>query len=436
MLVIGAGFAGLTFAQKFPDGLARVTVVDRTNHHLFQPLLYQVATAGLAVPDIAQPVRSILSRKRDVTVLMDEATGFDLESRHVKFRGGQLAYDYLVLAMGGATSYFGHPEWARIAPGLKSIDDAVRIRREVLRAFELAEMTDDPEERQRLTTVVVIGGGATGVELAGACAELARKVLARDFRRLNLGRARVILIEGSPRLLEAYSPGLSGKAQRELESLGVVVRLGTRVQDIRPGEVVLAGETIAAANILWAAGVSASPLTRQLGAPVDRGGRLEVLPDLTLPGHPEVFALGDIVSITDPDGQVVPGISPAAMQMGRYAAGIIAREIRAKANGPAPERKPFDYFDKGMMATVGRSRAIARIGRLEFTGMPAWLLWLFVHLIFLVGFRNKLSVFLQWTYSYLTYKRGARVIYGFPAAGPPNTETPIPANEPAGTGRA
>lgn len=420
VVVLGAGFAGLTFAKRFPEGIARLTVVDRTNHHLFQPLLYQVAAAGLAVPDIAQPVRSILASKRDVTVLMDEVTGFDLAARTVKLARGNLSYDHLVVALGGRTSYFGHPEWEAHAPGLKTIDDALRIRRGVLGAFEQAEMTEDPAERQSLMTVVVIGGGPTGVELAGTFAELQRRVLAKDFRRLDLRTARVILIEGGPRLLSAYPPALSDKARAQLESLGVAVWLGAPVKEIRAGEVVLANGTIRAGNIIWAAGISASVLTAQLGAETDRAGRVKVLPDLSLPGHPEVRVLGDLVALTDPKGQVVPGVAPAAMQMGAYAAADIAEELRAAERSGAAggrsadpaRRAPFVYRDKGNMATIGRSRAIAKVGRLEFSGLPAWVAWLSVHLLFLVGFRNKLSVLLSWSYSYLTFKRGARVIYG------------------------
>jgi len=414
VVVLGAGFAGLTFASKFPDGIAKVTVIDRTNHHLFQPLLYQVATAGLAVPDIAQPVRAILSKKRDVNVLMDEVTGFDLAARSVKLHHGELTYDHLVIALGGRTSYFGHPEWEQFAPGLKSIDDAIRIRRNVLYAFEQAEMTEDPAERQRLMTIVVIGGGPTGVELAGTFAELQRNVLRKDFRRLNLRMARVILIEGSPRILNAYPPALADKAQAQLESLGVTVWPGLHVKDIRDGEVVLPNETLRAANIIWAAGVAASPLGAQLGAETDRAGRVKVLPDLSLPGHPEVRVLGDMITLTDPKGQIVPGVSPAAMQMGKYVAKSIAREIQTGRALEPNQRPPFTYFDKGTMATIGRSRAVAKIGKLEFSGFLAWQAWLFIHLVFLIGFRNKISVLISWTYSYLTFKRGARVIYGFP----------------------
>lgn len=414
IVVIGAGFGGLNFCKSFPRGIARITVIDRTNHHLFQPLLYQVATAGLAVPDIAQPVRSILAKRQDITVLMEEITGIDLAARRVTCGEAVFDYDYLVVAAGGHTSYFGHPEWERHAPGLKSIEDAVRIRREILGAFERAETIDDPVEQRRLLTTVVIGGGPTGVELAGAFAELQRHVLTGDFRRVNPRIARVILIEGSQHVLAQYSAELSEKARKQLEDLGVSVWVGSRVADIREGEVdIQGGETIRAGNIIWAAGVSASPLGGVLGAKTDRGGRVSVLPDLSIEGHPEVLAIGDMVTVTNPDGTPVPGICPAAIQMGQHAARVLAREIKSRARGAEPAaRAPFRYFDKGSMATIGRRRAIAQIRRLEVSGMLAWMMWLFVHLVFLVGFRNKISVFLSWTYSYLTYKRGARVIYG------------------------
>jgi NADH dehydrogenase len=413
IVVLGAGFAGLAFCQAFPRDQARITLVDRTNHHLFQPLLYQVAGAGLAVPDIAQPIRSILRHRRDITVLMDDVERLDLEQRRVFGHQTTLEYDHLVVAVGGRTSHFNHPEWARHAPGLKTIEDALRIRRRVLGALERAEASDDPAERRRLLTTVVIGGGPTGVELAGACAELDRTVLARDFRRIDPSRGRVILIEAGPRLLPAFSPALSAAALRQLESLGVTVWLDTLVQDIRAKEVVLAGETIAAGTIVWAAGVAASPLTAQLGAPLDRAGRVKVEPDLTLQGRPEVRVLGDLVSLIDARGTPVPGLSPAAMQMGRYAAAEIAASLRTGTQRERlTDRPPFLYRDKGTMATVGRRRAVARVWGLDWTGMPAWLLWLFVHLLFLIGFRNRLSVFISWVYSYFTYERGARVIYG------------------------
>ena len=415
MVVLGAGFGGLKFCQSLPAGMARITVVDRQNHHLFQPLLYQVATAGLSATEIAQPIRAILTKKRDLTVLMAEVTGFDLEHKRVLLENGHLNFDYLVMALGGVTSYFGHPEWAQHAPGLKSLDDALRIRRKILCAFERAETESNPEVVNRLMTTVVVGGGPTGVEMAGAVAELARTVLTRDFDHIDPARARVILIEGGSSVLGSFPSDLSEKARLQLRELGVEVRAHTRVQDIRDGEVVLADEVIPAGNIIWAAGVSASPLTKLLGVEMDRGGRVKVEKDLSIPGHPNVFAIGDMVSLTDVNGVLVPGVSPAAMQMGQHVAEIITNESRARlelGTRPVPPRRAFAYRDKGSMATIGRSKAIASIGTWHFSGFMAWLAWLFVHLIFLVGFRNKLTVIFQWAYSYFTYKRGARIITG------------------------
>lgn len=426
VVVLGAGFGGLSFAKRFPDGLARVTVVDRANHHLFQPLLYQVAAAGLAVPDIAQPIRSILAPKRDVTVLMDEVTSIEPNAQRVGLRSRWLNYDYLVVALGGRTSYFGHPEWERCAPGLKSAGDALRIRRDLLQALERAEQTSDPTERKRLLTTVVIGGGPAGVELAGAFAESQRHVLASDFRRANTTTGRVILVEAGSRLLAGFPAKLAEKAERQLQELGVMVWLGGRVTDIREGEVVIGETTLAAGNIIWAAGVAGSPLVAALGAPTDRGGRAIVQPDLSVPGHPEVFVIGDNAAVVDTHGRSVPGISPAAIQMGSYAARTIAEEV---CHGSPRARPAFRYRDKGTMATIGRSRAVARIGRLEFSGSFAWLLWLGVHLLFLIGFRNKVSVLVQWAHSYITYKPGARVIYAAPsspAVAPLSFERPSP----------
>ena len=413
VVVLGAGFGGLTFCEHFRHPAARVTVVDRTNHHLFQPLLYQVAAAGLAAPDIAQPIRSILSNRPNVRVLMDEVVDVNLGARQVVLERTSLAYDYLVLALGGCTSYFGHPEWEQFAPGLKTINDALLIRSRVLLAFELAEDTADAAERDKLMTIVIIGGGPTGVELAGAFAELARTVLARDFRRIEPARARIILIEAAPSILSHLPPDLIESAVRQLQQLGVQVRTSARVEAIRQGEVELqGGELIRAETILWAAGVSAVPLTRRLGVDLDRAGRVKVLPDLSLPGHPEVFGIGDMALVIGADGKPVPGVSPAAMQMARHVGRIIADELDL-GRGRSP-RPPFSYWDRGTMATIGRSAAVAWIGRFHFSGLMAWLAWLFVHLIFLIGFRNKLSVMLQWVYSYFTYKRSARLITALP----------------------
>lgn len=414
ILVLGAGFGGLKFCQKFPPGRARITLVDRQNHHLFQPLLYQVASAGLSAPEIAQPIRAILSKLEQVTVLMDEVRHLDFATRRVKLATTTLDYDYLVLALGGVTSYFGHPEWEVFAPGLKSLEDALRIRSRILRAFERAEAEPDASERRRLMTMVVAGGGPTGVELAGAIAELARRVLRSDFRRIDPRQARVILVEAGPRLLAHLSLKSSASARRQLERLGVEVRTECPVQDIQHHRVFLADEEIEAANIIWAAGVSAAPLTRQLGVELDRAGRIKVQPDLSVPGHPEVFAIGDLALVLDQAGRPVPGVSPAAMQMAAHTARLIAAEIAQPGAGPRPA---FHYWDKGSMATIGRSAAVAEFRGLKLSGWPAWLAWLGVHLIFLIGFRNKLAVLMQWTYSYFTYRRGARIITS------PNTGT-------------
>jgi NADH:ubiquinone reductase (H+-translocating) len=412
IVVLGAGFGGLTFCQTFEHPEARITLIDRQNHHLFQPLLYQVASAGLSAPEIAQPVRSILSDRPNVSVLLDTVTGFDLEAKTVRLEERTLAYDYLVLALGGCTSYFGHAEWERHAPGLKSLDDAMSIRRQVLLAFERAENSTSPEERERLMTIVVAGGGPTGVELAGAFAELTRTVLRRDFRRIDPSHARVVLIEAQPRVLAHFSPKLSASAERQLKALGVEVRTGAKVKSISQGRVDLEnGETILAENIIWAAGVSASPLTQKLRVDLDRTGRVKVNPDLSVPGHPEVFAIGDMALVLGEDGKPAPGVSPAAMQMARHVARMIEGELTL---GRRYRRDPFQYRDHGSMATIGRSAAVAKVGRFEFSGFPAWLAWLGVHLIFLIGFRNKLAVLLQWAYAYFTYKRGARIITGLP----------------------
>jgi NADH dehydrogenase len=374
-------------------------------------LLYQVATAGLSAPDIAQPIRSILSRRLDIAVLMDAVVDFKLPEKKVVLTGAELSYDYLVLALGGCTSYFGHPEWEAHAPGLKSMQDALRIRSQVLLAFEKAEMATAAEEQARLMTMVVVGGGPTGVELAGAFAELARHVLRADFRRIDPARARVILIEGAPRILSHLTPDLSASAQRQLEALGVQVMCNASVKNIGSGRVELAnGETIRAANIFWAAGVAATPLTKKLGVELDRAGRVKVNPDLSVPGHPEVFAIGDMALVLGADGKPVPGVSPAAMQMAGHVARIIEGELASSGNAAA--RPPFRYWDKGTMATIGRSAAVAQVGRFHFSGLTAWLAWLMIHLIFLVGFRNKIAVLFQWFYSYVTYKRGARIVVG------------------------
>lgn len=411
IVVIGAGFGGLAFLREFPAGLAQITVVDRQNHHLFQPLLYQVATAGLSAVDIAQPVRAIFGPRPNFQVLMGEVTAIDLAARRVTYSRGELEYDYLVVAAGGKTSYFGHPEWEQFAPGLKSLDDALRIRRLILCSLERAETEPDSAKREAAMNIVVIGGGPTGVEVAGALAELTRTVLHRDFDHIDPTKVRVRLIEGNARLLSMFAPELSASAQRQLEQLGVEVQTGVRVEAIRAGELVVAGQTIRADNIIWAAGVGAEAVALTLGVETDRAGRIKVQPDLSLPGHPTVFALGDIVTLTDARGVVVPGVAQGAMQMGRHLARLLQRELRNSARPPA-EREAFVYHDKGSMATIGRSAAVAEISGRKLSGFTAWIAWLVIHLLFLVGFRNKFSVLLQWTYSYFTYKRGARIITG------------------------
>ena len=410
--VLGAGFGGLTFCQAFSHPTAQVTLVDRQNHHLFQPLLYQVATAGLSAPEIAQPIRSILRNKRNVNVLLRDVTGFDLARREVWLGDDVLTYDYLVLALGSKTGYFDHPEWEQYAPGLKSLDDALGIRRRILLAFERAENSADPAERERLMTLVVVGGGPTGVELAGAFAELTRRVLKRDFRQIDPRQARVILLEAMPRILRQFPERLSAKAVKQLARLGVEVWTNVRVETIGDGFLRLAdGRRIESANILWTAGVIANPLTRKLGVELDRAGRVIVNPDLSVPGHPQVFAIGDLTLVRDEHGQPVPGVSPAAMQMARHAARLIEDDLNDENTDPRAH-PAFGYWNRGTMATIGRSAAVAQIGRLEFSGWPAWAAWLLAHLIFLIGFRNRLAVMLQWTYSYFTYKLGSRIITG------------------------
>ncbi|HKB57785.1 MAG TPA: NAD(P)/FAD-dependent oxidoreductase [Lacunisphaera sp.] len=418
VVVLGAGFGGLAFAKAFPSHMARVTVVDRQNHHVFQPLLYQVATAGLSAPDIAQPIRAILRDKPNLTVLMAGVRRIDPVARRVEHDQGSIDYDYLVIALGGQTSYFGHDEWEQFAPGLKTLDDAVRLRRNMLLAYERAEVEPDETRRRELMTTVVVGGGPTGVELAGTFAELARTVLYRDFDHIDSRQARILLVEGGPRILSAFPEDLSASAQRQLAKLGVEVRLNTKVTAIRDGEVDLDGAPLRAGNIVWAAGVGASPVTRSLGVETDRTGRLKVLPDLSLPGLPQVFAVGDIVTLADAKGQVVPGVAQGAMQGGVHVAKLIAYDIAVGARRPE-QREAFAYWDKGNMATIGRSKAIAQIGRIHLSGFPAWMMWLLIHLVFLVGLRNRLSVFLQWVYAYFTYKRGARIIMGGEFTTPP-----------------
>ncbi len=412
VVIVGGGFAGIECAKAFKNQPVEVLIVDRQNHHLFQPLLYQVASAGLAAPEIAHPIRSIFFNQDNVEVLMDEITGIDLEKRRLATPEREIAYDYLVLALGVKTGYFGKNEWERHARGLKSLDDATAIRREVLHAFEKAEACADPVERERLMTAVVIGGGPTGVELAGAFAELARHVLLRDFKNINTDEAKIHLIEAQDRLLTMYDPALSDYTRRTLEGMGVTVHLGCPVSDLREGEVVLKDGTIRAANLVWAAGIEAPAITRTLGVETDRAGRPIVETDLSLPGRPEVFVVGDLASCVDQAGKRVPGLCPAAMQMGRHAAKVILDEVKGRKGKGYDVRRQFRYFDKGSMATIGRSHAVAESMGMKFDGFVAWLMWLFIHLLFLVGFRNRAAVLMQWFYAYVRYRRGARIITG------------------------
>ena len=407
IVVLGGGFGGMAAAHRLDDPALRVTLVDRRNHHLFQPLLYQVATAGLSAPSIAAPLRQILRKQQNVTVLLDEAQGIDLANRRVQLAQGPLDYDYLIVATGATHAYFGHDDWARHAPGLKTLDDAFAIRRRVLLAFEHAEREDDPARRQAWLNFVVVGGGATGVELAGTLAEIARHTLPREFRRSDPRAANILLVEAGPRVLPAFAPELSAKARTQLEKLGVQVRTGTAVTAIDHHSVQLGDETLASRTVLWAAGVAASPLGQQLGVPLDRAGRVLVTPELAVPGHPEVFVVGDLASVTQADGKPVPGIAPAAKQMGRYAADAILGRLR----GGAPPA-PFRYRDDGTLATIGRLSAVAQFGRVKLSGVLAWWVWLLAHVYFLIGFRNRLVVLLDWAWSYWTYQRHARIVTG------------------------
>jgi NADH dehydrogenase len=405
VVIIGGGFAGLAAARGLARAPVRVTLVDRQNHHLFQPLLYQVATAGLAAPAIAAPLRHILRGQDNLTVLMAEVTAIDAPARRVLLDEGDLRYDFLLLASGATHAYFGHDEWARFAPGLKTLDDALSIRRRVLAAFEAAEREDDPARREAWLTFAVIGGGPTGVELAGTLAEIARHTLRRQFRRIDPTRARVLLLEAGPRVLSAMPESLSESARRQLQRLGVEVRTGQPVTHIDGDGVVVGDTRVATRTVLWAAGVAASPLGTQLGAPLDRVGRVQVHDDLSVPGRPEVFVAGDLAAASS-NGVAVPGVAPAAKQMGRH----VARQIRRRLSGHAAE--PFRYRDQGTLATIGRTSAVARVGRLKLSGIIAWWFWLLVHVLFLIGFRNRLVVLIDWAVAYFTHQRHARIIVG------------------------
>ena len=404
IVILGCGFGGLFAAQALAGAPVRVTVIDRANHHLFQPLLYQVATAGLSAPAIAAPIRQILEHQKNATVLMGDVRAIDTARRVVVLEDAeQIRYDYLIVATGATHSYFGHPEWERDAPGLKTLEDAFEIRRRILIAYERAEREMDPAKRAPWLTFAVVGAGATGVEMAGTLAEIARHTLRGEFRRFDSHEARVILLEGSPNVLSTYPDDLSGKARKQLERLGVVVRTDTRVTGIDADGVMIGEERLAAKTVIWAAGVAASPLGKSLGVALDRAGRVPVDANLSLAGHPEVFVIGDLAAAMS-EGKPVPGISPAAKQMGRYAAQCILQRLRGE------DAKPFRYVDYGQLATIGRNAAVAIIGKLKISGYPAWLVWLFAHIYFLIGFRNRVVVLFDWALAYWSFERNARIV--------------------------
>jgi NADH:ubiquinone reductase (H+-translocating) len=408
VIVVGGGFAGLYLARGMGRTSARVTVIDRTNHHLFQPMLYQVATAALSAPDISSPIRSVLRGRRNAEVVLGEVVDVSLSGRTIGLSDGtRLAYDYLALAPGARHSYFAHPEWEVLAPGLKNLEDAGEVRRRILLAFERAEREPDAVARQRHLTFVIVGGGPTGVEVAGAIAEVARFALRRDFRRIDPRDATILLLEGSPRLLNSYPERLSARAKDQLRRLGVDVRTETLVTNIEPGFVHAAGWRIPTDTVIWAAGNLASPLLRTLGIPLDSQGRVAVEPDCSLPGHREVFVLGDAAAFPhDRRYTLLPGTCPVAIQMGKHAAAAIRADLGQEA------RRPFRYRDKGQLAVIGRGHAVADLGKVRAEGFIAWLLWIFVHIFFLIGFRNRVIVMFEWAWSYITFQRGARVITG------------------------
>ncbi|MGZ4731770.1 MAG: NAD(P)/FAD-dependent oxidoreductase [Terriglobales bacterium] len=406
VVIVGGGFGGLLAARTLAGNPVQVTLIDRQNFHTFQPLLYQVATAGLSPGEIAAPIRWILRSRRNVEVLMSEVQDFDLARKVVKLPDGEVAYDYLIVASGASHAYFGHDEWEPFAPGLKTIEDALEIRRRVLLAFELAERQAASGKEQVQLNFVVVGGGPTGVELAGTLAEISRRALANEFRTIDPRKTRIVLLEGGPRILPAYPEDLSRSAEEQLRGLGVEVHTSALVTGVAPGAVQMGKTRWPAAVILWAAGVAASPLGKKLGAPVDRAGRVLVNPDLSLPGHPEVFVIGDLAALKDENGKWLPGVAPVAMQEGKATAHNIAAELRGEP------RKNFHYFNKGNLATIGRAAAVAEFGKIHISGFVAWLAWLFIHIFFLIGFRNRIIVLVQWAWSYFTYERGARLITG------------------------
>ncbi|HST30434.1 MAG TPA: NAD(P)/FAD-dependent oxidoreductase [Chthoniobacterales bacterium] len=404
VVIIGAGFGGLEAAKKLACENLKLTVIDRTNYHLFQPLLYQVATAALSPADIAAPVRGVLSKCKNVEVMLGEVQSIDVNAKKVKLTDGEVDYDYLIVATGARHSYFGHPEWEKLAPGLKSLEDAIEVRRRILMAFEFAERTTDEAARKAAMTFVIVGGGPTGVEMAGAIAEIARYTLAKDFRHIDPSQARVILVEGEPKVLASYPEDLRDSAMKQLADLGVEVRTGIHATNLSDQGLQVGDEFIPCRVKIWAAGNNASFVGKSLGVPVDRVGRVMVNNDLTIPNHPEVQVIGDLANFPHQTGQPLPGVSPVAMQQGRHA----ARNILMMINGDEPQR--FWYFDKGSMATIGRNKAVADLKLVHLTGLPAWLSWLFIHIIFLVGFRNRLVVLFQWAWAYFSFNKGARLI--------------------------
>jgi NADH dehydrogenase len=406
VVIIGAGFGGLNAALKLAHEPVRITLVDRRNHHTFQPLLYQVATAGLSPGEIATPIRWVLRGRRNIEVLLGEVDGFDLARHVVKVADRELPYDYLIVAAGASHAYFGHDEWEPLAPGLKTVEDALEIRRRVLLAFELAERQAASGGPQVQLNFVIVGGGPTGVELAGTLSEIARRALADEFNSIDPKRTRIILLEGGPRILPAYPADLSHSAEKQLHGLGVEVHTSAMATGVEPAAVCMGATSLPAAVILWAAGVAASPLGKKLGTPVDRAGRVLVNPDLSIPGHPEVFVIGDLAALKDENGQLVPGVAPAAIQEGKATARNIVRDLQGTS------RHNFHYINKGSLATIGRAAAIAQFGKIHISGFIAWLSWLFVHIFFLIGFRNRVLVLIQWAWSYFTYERGARLITG------------------------
>jgi NADH dehydrogenase len=408
IVIVGCGFGGLFAAKALKNTPADLLVIDRNNYHLFQPLLYQVASAALAPADIAQPARTILRYQKNARVMLAEVEHIDLAARCLHAAGHRVPYDYLLLAPGAVDNYFGHDEWRRFAPGMKAVEEATFIRSRLLRSFEIAEFEADPSKRAAHLTFIIVGGGPTGVELAGAIKELAVDVIPRDYRVADTRQARVVLIEAGNRVLPALHADSSERALRQLRTLGVEVRLGAPVTDVSADGVHVGGEGLRSYNVIWTAGVRAAPLTATLGAPLGPGGRVRVAPDCSLPGHPEVFVIGDAAWLPDPlTGVAVPGVSQGAMQMGRYVARLIDAEVRGR---PSDRARPFRYRDRGSMATVGKSRAVVELGRLHFGGLAAWLAWMALHITVLIGFRNRLAVLASWIYSYVFFKRGSRLI--------------------------